>query len=391
MVRALHRQKIAARGPVRAAFVRELRSQNAPKPRPRRAGIDGPIVFSPGRAAQLTIVPTETADAGGRERGVPLFARWWSRLRGRLHGRLRPAVIAALATGAAVVPASLVIAAAWPQEQLTLSGPGDADTLLYRDMVTPAPRPQGVEARSSVPSLSLRSYRVQADDSLSEIAHTFHIDLDTLISFNGIRDVSELREGVELSIPSASGLAYVVRSGDTLTDIAARHGVLLTELLDWNDLRSSAIDVGQKLFIPGVPLPDHERNAVLGRLFLKPAPGTITTPYGYHPDPVTGIGRFHDGIDIEYEAGTPVIASMAGRVGRLGVNGNYGRYLVLVHADGYQTLYAHLSRAHVSAGSLVAQGQVIATMGSAGYGDYSHLHFSIFKAGEPVDPSRYLH
>ena len=398
MVRALHKQKVAARGPVRAAFVRELKKQNAPRPRPHRSRFDEPFDFSPRQAVQLTIIPTEKANAGGRARGASRYAMWWRRLRdrlrglrGRLRGRLRAVVIATLAIGSAVVPASLVIAAARPHEPLTVSGPGPADSLIHRDVVPAAPRSTDTGERSVAADLSWRSYLVQADDSLSEIAYRFGVDLDTLISFNGIRDVSDLRSGVELSIPNASGLSYVVRSGDTLGEIAARHGVPLTELLDWNDLRSSVLGVGQKLFIPGASLPVHARNAVLGRLFLKPAPGKVATPFGYHADPVTGIRRFHDGIDIEHAAGTPVAASMAGRVGRVGVNGNYGRYLVLVHADGYQTLYAQLSQAHVPAGTLVAQSQIIGTMGSTGDSASSHLHFSIFKAGEPVDPRRYLH
>jgi murein DD-endopeptidase MepM/ murein hydrolase activator NlpD len=252
-------------------------------------------------------------------------------------------------------------------------------------------RPAEAAAWEGVPGLTLRSYLVRADDSLSEIAHHFGIDLDTLISFNGIRDVSDLREGVALSIPSAAGLVYSVRSGDTLSEIADRHGVDLTELIERNGLLSSALGVGQKLFIPGASLPANVRNAVLGRLFLKPVPGRVVTPFGYQADPVTGIRRFHDGIEIENAVGTPVAASMAGTVGRVGVNGNYGRYLVLVHADGYQTLYARLSQANVQAGALVAQSQVIGAMGPAQDGEDSRLHFAIFKAGEPVDPSRYLH
>ena len=248
-----------------------------------------------------------------------------------------------------------------------------------------------VRVRPAIPLLSLQSYAIQADDSLSDIAYRFGVNLDTLISVNAVHDISDMTEGVELSIPNASGIYYSVRSGDTLSNIAADYGLRLADLLDWNELETATIVVGQKLFIPGASLASDERNDVLGRLFLKPAPGTITALYGHHPDPVTGIGRFHDGIDIQHTAGTAVTASMSGRVGRVGVNGNYGRYLVLVHADGYQTLYAELSRVSLGADSFVDQGEVVGTMGSIGYGESGRLHFSIFKDGEPVDPKRYLH
>ncbi len=392
MVRALHAQRVAAPDRARAAFVRELKRQSVASLRPRHSRFDEPFDFSPRRAAQLTVVPAGVSEAADRARAASLRSLWrrglFDRLQSRLRGRFRVIVNVAVAVAAAVIPAGLVIAAARPQAPPTVPGP--ADSLIHRD-VAPADSSSAEAAWDAVPDLSLRSYLIRADDSLSEIAHRFGINLDTLISFNAIRDVSDLQEGVELTIPNASGLSYSVRSGDTLSDIAARHGVRLTELMEWNDLPSSALGVGQKLFIPGASLPMNARNAVLGRLFLKPVPGRVVTPFGDHPDPVTGIRRFHDGIDIEHAAGTPVAASMAGRVGRVGVNGTYGRYLVLVHADGYQTLYARLSQAHVVAGALVAQSQVIGTMGAPGDSTNSHLHFSIFKAGQPVDPSRYLH
>lgn len=391
MVRALHKQRVAARGRARAAFVRELKRQNAASHRPRRSRFDEPFDFSLRKAAELPIIPAGVTDAALRARSASLHARWRRGLRDRLRSRLRMVANVALATAAAVVPAGLVIAAAWPHGPIAVSGSGPADSLIHRDVSPASPRSADAGEWDGAPDLSLRSYLVQADDSLSEIAHRFGVDLDTLISFNGIRDVSDLREGVELSIPNVSGLSYSVRPGDTLTEIAARYGVALAELIAWNDLPSSALGVGRKLFIPGASLPVNARNAVLGRLFLKPVPGRVVTLFGYHSDPVTGIRHFHDGIDIEYVAGARVSASMAGRVGRVGVSGNYGRYLVLVHADGYQTLYARLSQAHVLAGALVAQSQIIGTMGASGDSERGHLHFAIFKAGKPVDPSRYLH
>lgn len=416
MVGALHRQKVAARGPARGVFASHrprtarvdrsrARKAQAASPRPRKARVvrrrvrtarvDSSIGSGSGGAPNA-LIALERANRGGRARGAPPYVRLWRRMR----GLPRPAVIGVLAAAvtAAVVPAGLMVAAARPSQPLQPAAHGQAHAAVRQEAAVGAPASFDPGAQDSaapapvpVPELALRSYQVQAGDSLSEIAHSFDVDLDTLISFNGIRDVGDLREGVELSIPNASGLSYVVRPGDTLSEVADRHGVRADDLRAWNDLGSTALAAGQRLFIPGVTLPEQERSAVLGRLFLKPAPGSVATPYGYQPDPVTGIRRFHDGIDIEHAAGTPIIASMAGRVGRVGVSGAYGRYVVLVHADGYQTLYAQLARAGVTAGSFVAQGQTIGAMGSSGYGDGSHLHFSIFKDGQPVDPSRYMH
>ena len=365
----------------------------------RAARIVKPIGSGSGEAP-FALISVGRANAGGKARSARPPGRLWRLLR----GLPRPAAIGvlAVAASAAAVPAGLLVAGARPSRPPQPAAHREAGTAFRQ-----APLRQEAAARAipvvadpgaqepaepePVPDFALRSYRVQAGDSLSEIAHGFDIDLDTLISFNGIRDVGDLREGVELSIPNASGLSYVVRPGDSLGGIADRHGVRAGDLRAWNDLESTAVTAGRRLFIPGVPLPEQERNAVLGRLFLKPAPGRVVTPYGYQPDPVTGIRRFHDGIDIEHAAGTPIVASLAGRVGRIGVSGAYGRYVVLVHADGYQTLYAQMSRTQVTAGSYVPQGRTIGAMGASGYGSGSHLHFSIFKDGQPVDPIRYMH
>lgn len=399
---AARRQTVAAHGPPRGAGAGlRPRKAQAGQTRVRRRRVDrrrvrpARIGAGSGSGAPFALIALQPAVAGRKARGARPAVRRWRLPRSAVIGAL------AVAVSAAAVPAGRVVAAAWPA---AASQPAPAPQPAAQGGVGIASRGEAVPPDTAgagvqesgqpepIPvDLSLRSYRVQAGDSLSEIAHSFDIDLDTLISFNGIRDVGDLREGVELSIPNASGLSYVVRQGETLRGIADRHGVRADALRAWNDLESAAVAAGQRLFIPGVPLPEQERNAVLGRLFLKPAPGRITSPFGHQPDPVTGIRRFHDGVDIEHAAGTPIVASLAGRVGRVGVSGAYGRYVVLVHADGYQTLYAQMSRTQVAAGSYVAQGQTIGAMGASGFGSGSHLHFAIFKDGEAVDPSRYMH
>jgi murein DD-endopeptidase MepM/ murein hydrolase activator NlpD len=101
--------------------------------------------------------------------------------------------------------------------------------------------------------------------------------------------------------------------------------------------------------------------------------------------------RFHNGIDLAGPVGTPVLASMSGKVAMLGYSPTYGKYLILTHPEGYQTLYGHLEAFRVQKGQNVKQGQRIADMGNTGYSTGSHLHFSIFRRGEPIDPFKYLH
>ena len=238
--------------------------------------------------------------------------------------------------------------------------------------------------------LQFRRYEVAAGDSLGGLADRFEVTLDTIISFNALRRERDLREGLELVIPSHSGIRYTVRRGDNLSRIANRHGVSLDAVLDVNDIASSIITPGQILLIPGAGLSENVRNRVLGRLFIAPARGRFSSPYGYRDDPFTGLRTFHNGIDIANAPGTPVVASMSGTVAMVGYNGNYGRYVILRHPDGFQTLYAHLARAQVSHGDRVRQGHRLGEMGNTGYSTGNHLHFSIFLNGTHVDPQEYL-
>jgi murein DD-endopeptidase MepM/ murein hydrolase activator NlpD len=240
-------------------------------------------------------------------------------------------------------------------------------------------------------SITTTSYTVRSGDTISGIAQRFNLSMDTVISFNNIQDARSLTVGTVLTIPNSSGLKYRVRRGDYLGGIAKKFGVALNDLLDWNNLETSVIVPGQELFIPSARLSEMERNRVFGRLFIYPTKGRITDRFGMRRDPFTGMRRFHNGVDLAAPVGTPVFASMSGKVAMLGYNPTYGKYLILTHPEGFQTLYGHLDAFRVQKGQSVKQGQRIADMGNSGYSTGSHLHFSIFRRGEPIDPFEYLH
>ncbi len=242
-----------------------------------------------------------------------------------------------------------------------------------------------------IDSITTRSYTVRNGDTISGIAQRFNLGMDTVISFNSIQDARSLKVGTTLTIPNSNGLKYKVRRGDYLGSIAKKYGIALNEMLDWNNLETSVIVPGQELFIPGARLSEMERNRVFGRLFIYPTRGRITDRFGMRRDPFTGIRRFHNGVDLAGPVGTSVIASMSGKVAMLGYNPTFGKYIILTHPEGFQTLYGHLDAFRVQKGERVKQGQRIADMGNSGYSTGSHLHFSIFRRGEPIDPFQYLH
>lgn len=123
--------------------------------------------------------------------------------------------------------------------------------------------------------------------------------------------------------------------------------------------------------------------------FVAPLEGRLSSPFGWRNIAVNG-NRFHAGVDIVANSGTPVAAARDGLVTRAGWWGTYGNVVVLDHGDGSETRYAHLSRVTVAAGDAVRQGDVVGAVGSTGASTGPHLHFELRFDGRAVDPLQYL-
>ncbi|WP_413163564.1 peptidoglycan DD-metalloendopeptidase family protein [Capilliphycus salinus ALCB114379] len=115
-------------------------------------------------------------------------------------------------------------------------------------------------------------------------------------------------------------------------------------------------------------------------LFPLSIPAPITSLFGWRNHPILGIGRFHTGIDIGADTGTPVVASYSGQVTIADWLGGYGLAVIVDHkAKSHETLYAHLSELFVQPGEWVKQGEVIGRVGSTGMSTGPHLHFELRK------------
>lgn len=239
--------------------------------------------------------------------------------------------------------------------------------------------------------LEVASYQIQPGDTLGEIAAQFDLRLDTLISFNQIEDVRRIQVGDQYQIPNRDGLLYTVKRGDSLASIASAQNSSVNALLDANDLRSQTIQEGQVLFVPGAQLNETELRIILGELFAWPTTGRFTSGFGMRSDPFTGVRRFHNGIDLASSIGTPIRAAASGTVIHVESQvGNYGRFVIVRHPGGFQTLYAHLETFNVRVGNYVQRGQMVGRMGNTGRSTGPHLHFSVIHNGTFVDPLRYL-
>ena len=314
-------------------------------------------------------------------------AREWGLENWRLLGGIAAGALCILAC--VILFAGLSLARNAPA--ISLGAARSADSVLLEGRLPePTASSEPLEA-AVVKILRVRQHEVQAGETLSEIASRYGLRLGTVINFNGIADVRSIPVGKKLSIPNADGLLYRVSRGDSLARIAKAHGTSSNALMDWNDLQSAVIKPGDKLFVPGASMSEEAINAVLGKLFIYPTRGELTSGFGNRMSPIYNQILFHNGIDLHNRTGTPVVAARAGRVVGLETHPVYGKTVLLAHSGGYQTMYAHLDTMLVRRGQNVAQGEQLGTMGSTGSTTGPHLHFSVFLNAEPIDPLKLLH
>lgn len=117
-----------------------------------------------------------------------------------------------------------------------------------------------------------------------------------------------------------------------------------------------------------------------------------TSRFGPRLDPFTNAGfEVHMGQDISGPDGTPVRATGEGVVHSAGYDMGYGNRIVIKHASGFYSMYAHLQRVLTQTGDPVRRGQVIGLMGRTGRVTGSHLHYEIWLGDQVrIDPAPYL-
>ena len=118
--------------------------------------------------------------------------------------------------------------------------------------------------------------------------------------------------------------------------------------------------------------------------------GIITSGWGERNNPITGRQEEHNGLDIAVSEGTAVLAAKSGVVTEVRDSATYGKLMKYETKDGYTILYAHLSAVLVEEGEEIRQGQVVAKSGNTGLSTGPHLHYSIWKNGELLNPMRFF-
>lgn len=238
-------------------------------------------------------------------------------------------------------------------------------------------------------------------ETLSHIAEMYGVSVNTILWANDIDNAKSVQPGDTLIILPITGVRHVVKEKETLASIAKKYGAetdeqsasMISDILAYNRLSSaSEISVGDTVVVPGgvihqaapqkstakssTPTRTTSSTAAGGGSFVHPVPGAVRTQ-GIHG---------YNAVDLAASIGTPIRAAADGEVivsKSGGWNGGYGNYMVVRHAGGTQTLYAHTSSNAVAVGATVSAGETIGYVGNTGQSTGAHLHFEVRGTSNP--------
>ncbi len=259
-------------------------------------------------------------------------------------------------------------------------------------------------------------------DTLYDISLRFNIPLQDLILANDIQPPYTIAEGQRLKLPTPR--QYTVKQRDNIYRISRMFGVSQTELTRTNALaRPYNLRVGQILQIPSrhirldevsyttaapvEPVEQHAEGRPVARPPVTRSAATRPTPRGAPSKtssfvwPVRGNvisdfgpkgqGLHNDGMNIAAARGTEVGAAKSGTVVYTGsALEGFGNLVILRHANGWVTAYAHLDQVRVSRGQKLNAGDILGTVGSTGRVDQPQLHFEVRRGSEALNPKKFL-
>ncbi|QGV77558.1 M23 family metallopeptidase [Streptomyces ficellus] len=248
------------------------------------------------------------------------------------------------------------------------------------EQAAPAAAPQAVtaEAAQAAPQKAApRTYTVVSGDHLSKIAHNKNVKGGWKKLYQDNRQVigedpSLIIPGMELTLGAKSKAA------------PAKAAPAKPKADDRDESRASRSAAKSEA-------PAQSAPKTSGSGFTAPVDAGVST--SYRASGSSWSSGYHTGVDFSASSGTTVKAVGAGTVVSAGWSGAYGNEVVIKHADGNYSQYAHLSSLSVSSGQSVSGGQQIGLSGSTGNSTGPHLHFEIRTSpnyGSDIDPLAYL-
>lgn len=226
-------------------------------------------------------------------------------------------------------------------------------------------------------NIQFRVYKIKKGDEFFKIVARSMLDAGTVASLNSILYFDELTMGERWLLPNMRGIA---QKGNP-EDLAEKHKLHIDNIFPIPGKK-------EWYFIP--QLNNSIINSIIKKKWFSPLSGKITSGFGYRRHPFTGKKQFHTGIDIAAPRGSNVKATRAGKIITAKFIRGYGKTVLIEHKNGYQSLYAHLSRINVKKGQSIRANTIIGNVGTTGNSTGPHLHFEIRKNNVPVSPISYV-
>jgi murein DD-endopeptidase MepM/ murein hydrolase activator NlpD len=267
-----------------------------------------------------------------------------------------------------------------PGQQLIIPHP--SATAAAPAAAAPATKPAVVAAAPAI-------HLVNPGETLAGIARHNHLSVAELARANNLDPSAKLRLGSRLTVPGAKTAAATQASPTpaAVQPIAATAPAtrIATAGVPAQSARLAQATPTPEEVAAEAPLKASEATGALPT-FRWPVRGKVITTYGAKTN-----GKTNDGINLAVPEGTPVKAAEDGVVAYSGNElKGYGNLVLVRHANGYVTAYAHASELLVKRGDVIKRGQVIAKSGQSGEVGSPQLHFEIRKGSSPVDPLQFL-
>ncbi len=253
------------------------------------------------------------------------------------------------------------------------------------------------------PKLTITTHTVQPGDNYWKIAKAHNVNIDTLIAANPYWTDLIAKSGEEVIIPSRKGVLLYIEDTADISKIAELFGSEPSEIevqrfptyfaymkQFTNNPLPIAVFIPDKKPLADILTDELAEEYLLREKFRSPLGGRLSSHYGMRKHPIFQRNRFHNGLDIAARRGTYVGAARDGVVAATGWMGGYGKAVIIVHDDGFKTLYGHLSVISVRQGARVKTGQLIGRVGSTGYSTGPHLHFTVWQNGRLLNPLKIL-
>jgi murein DD-endopeptidase MepM/ murein hydrolase activator NlpD len=269
-----------------------------------------------------------------------------------------------------------------PGQQLIIPRP--TATAAAPALAAPSSKPVKVAAAPSV-------HVVNHGDTLLSIARRNHVSVAELAKANNIDPRAKLKLGMKLTVPGAKTAAVApAASALAAAQPAAAAAPATTKMVATaggppQTARLAQATTKVEEAPAQTPVKASEATGALPT-FRWPVRGKVITSYGAKTN-----GKANDGINLAVPEGTPVKAAEDGVVAYSGNElKGYGNLVLVRHANGYVTAYAHASELLVKRGDTIKRGQIIAKSGQSGEVGSPQLHFEIRKGSTPVDPLQFL-